>query len=212
MNSDFSAFSAFHSFDDEFSNELNNVAVLKPFTKGEIIVKTGSYLPFVPIVTKGLVKVYTTHEVDDKELLLYYIKPNESCIMTFNTALKGLPSRIEAVAEEDTELLLIPSEKMEYLMAKNKAFSSLFFNQFNLRYLDLLDTINSLVFESLDKRLLSYLKEKEVAAKGKLVELKHRDIANDLGTAREVISRLLKRLETEKKIEVKDRSFKVIEM
>lgn len=183
--------------------ELESFSSIKSFKKGDVLIKKDSYLSFVPIVLQGLIKVYTTQTDTDKELLLYYIKENESCIMTFTTAVNNLPSKIEAIAESDVQLLLIPLEKMDYLISKYIGFNKLFYSQYNIRYLDLLDTINSLVFDGLDKRLFEYLKEKHMLSNGKPLTLKHKDIATDLGTAREVVTRLLKKLETDGKLQIK---------
>lgn len=191
------------------ADEIEQFGLIMPFAKGDVIVGQGKYIAHVPIVLSGLVKVLTQHADTDKELLLYYIKPQESCIMSFTSAINSQPSKIEAVAEEPTDLLLIPAEKMQYLMMKYQGFNVLFFNQFNIRYLDLLGTINSLVFEGLDTRLLNYLKEKSSATHLQFIDVKHKEIAADLGTAREVISRLLKKLENEGLITQEGKKIKI---
>jgi len=145
------------------------------------------------VVLDGLIKVYQTHE--DKELLLYYIQHAESCIMSFASALNSEPSKVYAITEEPTTALLFPVNKVQEWVEKYKSFNTLFFSLYNKRYDELLETINQIIFKNLDARLLDYLKEKAVLKKNNFLDIRHKQIANELGTSREVISRLIKKLE-----------------
>jgi len=73
---------------------------------GQIVMKEGAYVKTIPILLKGLVKVY--RQEADKEILLYYIYPGESCIMTISAGTSSEPNQVSGVVEEDAELLLIP--------------------------------------------------------------------------------------------------------
>jgi len=163
--------------------------------KGTEILREGQYIKSVPLVISGLVKVFTRQ--DDKELLLYYIQPLESCVMSFSAGLKNEKSKVFAITEENSSILLIPSQKISHWINEYPTLNELFYSQYNLRYLDLLQTINHLLFDKLDKRLLSYLKEKVSLTGKNPLTISHREIANELGTAREVISRIVKKLEKE---------------
>lgn len=164
------------------------------------ILKEGTYIQVVPLVLKGVVKVYQTHA--DKELLLYYIRANESCIMSFSAVLHPQTSRIYAVTEEDSELLLLPILHVERWMKQYASFNRMFYALYQHRYEALLGTIQHLLFDSLDQRLLDYLRQKSEVRQAKILKLKHWQIAQELGTAREVVSRLLKKLEYEQKIKL----------
>jgi CRP/FNR family transcriptional regulator len=98
---------------------------------------------------------------------------------------------------------LIPADKVTELTQNFPAFNALFHQQYKLRYSDLLDTINQLVFSHLDERLYRFLKETSRIKKENPLKISHRQIAVELGTAREVISRVMKKLEKEQKIEPK---------
>ena len=162
------------------------------------IVKEGQYIKYIPIVIKGLVKVTTRQE--EKELLLYYIQPNESCVMSFSASLKNDKSKIFATTEEDSLVILMPSDNILKWINQYTSLNKLFYQQYNLRYLDLLETINHLLFQKLDKRLYEYLKEKvRLTGKNPYI-ISHREIAYELGTAREVVTRVLKKLESEQRI------------
>lgn len=179
-------------------DEIVETSVVSEFATGTEILREGQYVKVIPIVLRGLIKVCT--RLDEKELLLYYIKPRESCVMSFAAGLKNEPSKIFATTEEPSELLLLPVEKVKTWVSGYPELNSLFFQQYNLRYTDLIDTVNQLLFEKLDKRVYVYLKEKvELTGRNPLV-ISHRQIATDLGTAREVVSRVIKKLEAEKKL------------
>lgn len=135
-----------------------------------------------------------------KELLLYYIRPDESCIMSFAVSMKNERSKVFAITEVDTQAILLPITKIEHWFNHYPKFNSLFFNLYNERYMDMLDTINHLLFNKLDQRVLTHLQEKEEISGDQLIKTTHKQIANELGTAREVISRIIKKLEKEEKL------------
>ena len=188
----------FPYFQDALVTELLTHAIEKQFEKETELVREGQFIKVIPLVITGLIKVFTRFE--DKELLLYYIKPNESCVLSFSAGINEEPSKIFAITEEDTHVLLIPVEKLSKWMKDFPDFNSLFYMLYNMRYADLLSTINSLLFEKLDKRVYDYFKEKVAISHKNPLKISHRQIANELGTAREVISRIMKKLETEGKV------------
>jgi CRP/FNR family transcriptional regulator len=162
----------------------------------------------IPIVTKGLIKVFTRHE--DKDLLLYYIKPDETCIMSFAASLKNEPSRVYAMTEEDTSAILLPVNKISEWINQFPDFNTLFFQQYNNRYGELLDTISHVLFNKIDKRLYDYLLEKKELTNKNPLKISHRQIASELGTAREVISRVMKKLENEGKVKQHTSSIEIL--
>ena len=164
------------------------------------LLKTGNYVQSVPLVIEGLIRV--SRNEYDKELLLYYIHPGEMCIMSFSACCSNSASMIEAVTLEETKILLIPAVKLREWITNYPTFNFYVFDMFNKRYLDLIDTINQLIFYRLDERLFLYLKEKTMLSGNNYINITHLQIATDMGTAREVISRLLKKLELENKISV----------
>ncbi len=186
------------TFGEELLQEIAANGIIKEIPAGGEILKEGQYVKMIPIVMEGLVKVFTRAE--EKELLLYYIGPAQSCIMSFSAGMSNTPSRIFAFTEEPTKLLLLPTDKLKYWVKKYPQVNDLFYQQYNLRYLEMLETINSLLFDRMDQRLYNYLKEKSKLKGEKILSLRHKQIAAELGTAREVITRVLKRLEQEGKV------------
>lgn len=166
--------------------------------KGTTILQEGQYVKVIPIVLEGLIRVFT--QVEDRELLLYYIRSSESCVMSFSAIINNDKSKIFAMTEADSSLLLLPSEKMGPWTRLYPRLNDIFFQQYNIRYNELIDTIQHLLFNRLDQRLLNYLREQSRVRSTPFVQVKHREIAQDLGTAREVITRTMRKLETDGKI------------
>ncbi len=184
--------------DTELLQFIADEAVEMDVPADTTLLKTGNYVQSVPLVIKGLIRVSRNEE--DKELLLYYIHPGEMCIMSFSACCNNSASLIEAVTLEETRILLIPSVKLREWINRFPSFNFFVYEMFNKRYLDLIETIDQLIFNHLDERLYNYLNEKTILTGTKTLSITHQQIATDMGTAREVISRLLKKLEREKKI------------
>lgn len=179
----------------ELVTAIEEASLLKELPENTEILREGQFIKVIPIVLSGLIKVYTRH--DDRELLLYYIQPNESCIMSFSASIKNEPSQVFAVTEETTTALLLPVNKMANWMEQFPDINTLFFKQYEQRYGELLDTIHHVLFDKMDSRLYEYLKRKTAVKKQNPIKLSHQQIANELGTVREVISRVIKKLESE---------------
>lgn len=171
---------------------------IKAFPKGTEILREEQYVKVLPIVVDGLVKVYS--RFDERELLLYYIEPAQSCVMSFYAALNNTPSKVFAVTEEDSKIILIPVQYLPKWLQEYPKFNELFYHQFNLRYSELLTTISNLLLDKMDKRLYEHLIRKTEMIHTKTIKISHGQLANELGTAREVVSRVMKKLETEGKV------------
>lgn len=172
------------------------------------LLKEVQFVHAIPIVIEGLVRVYT--QVEEKELLLYYIQPGEVCIMSFSAALKHHPSKIHAVTEGSGKLLMLPANLLNEWLKAFPEFSTLFFNQYNERYSALLETIQQLLFNKMDQRILEFLHKKMQLLQINPIPISHKQIARELGTAREVVSRILKKLEIEGKILQNNHTIKIL--
>ena len=131
---------------------------------------------------------------------MYYIKAKQSCIVSFAAATYNQPSDIYAITESESKILLLPSSKIVSWTNKYPRFNKLFLGLYHQRYLDLLETVNQLVFKNLDQRVLSYLSKLSKENGPAHINIRHHEIARDLGTAREVVTRVIKKLEKEKKV------------
>jgi CRP/FNR family transcriptional regulator len=130
--------------------------------------------------------------------------------MSFAAGLKNEPSNVYAETEEDATALLIPIDKIRGWINEYPELNALFFQQYNVRYGELLETIQDVMFNKMDKRLYDYLKEKSELLKSNPLKMSHRQIAGDLGTAREVVSRVMKKLENEGKVEQQTKGIKIL--
>ena len=179
----------------ELVSRIEKESILKQIPKNTQILREGQFIKVIPIVLNGLIKVYTRYE--DRELLLYYIRPDESCIMSFSASIKNEPSQVFAETEEDTMALLLPVAKVSTWIEQFPDINTLFFQQYKQRYSELLDTIHHVLFNKMDSRLHDHLKTKATVRKENPLKISHQQIANELGTVREVISRVIKKLEIE---------------
>lgn len=180
---------------DEFIAEFLDSAIYMEFPAKSELIREGKFVKYIPIVLEGLVKIYTIS--DDKELLYYFIRPDQSCIMSFSCIFKDGISRVYAMTEEDTKVALIPAGKIRSWIIKYPEINAVFYEQYEFRYTAMIEMVNQAVFHRLDKRLKDYLNHRVNVLGTNQLKLSHREIANDLGTAREVISRLLKKFENE---------------
>jgi CRP/FNR family transcriptional regulator len=171
----------------------------KTFNEGEIILNENAYIKAIPIVIKGNIKVFRVDD-DGREILLYYINTGESCIMSFLGGIHQDTSKVKAVAEEETEILFIPIQKVTDLIKEFPEWLDYIFRLYHKRFEELLEVVNAVAFKKMDERLLNLLKNKSNISNKKIIAITHEQLANELGTARVVISRLLKQMESERLI------------
>jgi len=193
----------------KLKEELVAISSVDTFDEDTVILKQGSYVKVIPLIISGLVKVFKQEPENGNEVLLYYIKPGESCVMSMTTLLHDNTSQVKAVIEEKAEVVLIPANKAVEIAKKYPRWNEFIYDLFNLKFEELLKVIEMLTFSNKNKRLLEYLK-KEASLKGNILYTTHQQIAYDLGSSREVISRLLKRLEADNLIKLGQGNIEVL--
>ncbi|HMU99228.1 MAG TPA: Crp/Fnr family transcriptional regulator [Chitinophagales bacterium] len=185
----------------DLKEKLYQYSIIKNYQEGTTVLRENSNIHSIPIVTKGSIKVMRTDD-EDKEILLYYIKPGESCIMSFLGGLHQETSKVKAIVEEDAEILFLPIDKVTILMKEYPQWLEYIFKLYHKRFEELLEVVNAIAFKKVDERLLLLLNKKVELTKSKVIQITHEQLANELGTARVVISRLLKQLEDEGKLKL----------
>jgi CRP/FNR family transcriptional regulator len=173
---------------------LLQYGIVKTFHEGDLVLNENAYIKSIPIVITGSIRVMRTDE-EGREILLYYIKPGESCIMSFLGGLHEDISKVKAIAEEETEILLIPVEKINLLIKEFPEWLDYIFRLYHKRFEELLEVVNAVAFKKMDERLLHFIKRKCELTNSHTLYVTHEQLANELGTARVVVSRLLKQME-----------------
>ncbi len=160
---------------------------------GTTLLKVGQTIRSTMLVVDGIVKLYREDE-EGREFFIYNLGAGQACSLSTVCAIKHEASEILAKALTDVTLLSIPFKNMEEWMGKYKSWYQFVLFNYRSRFEELLRTVDAIAFSNMDERLESYLL-KQVATMGDEIRMTHQDIANDLNSSREVISRLLKKME-----------------
>ena len=174
--------------------QLSKFGVSKTFPEGKVILDENAHIKAIPIVVSGTVRVIRRDE-EGREILLYYIKAGESCIMSFLGGIHDHTSKVIAVAEEETEIIFLPIDKVTALIKDSPEWLDYIFRLYHKRFEELLEVVNAVAFKNMDERLLSFIRKKCELSRSKTLQVTHEQLANELGTARVVVSRLLKQME-----------------
>lgn len=185
----------------ESDMDLGDLGIAKHFSSGETIVAEDAPVRSIPIVTKGSLKVMQSDDTY-KEMVLYYLRPGETCIMSFLAGLYHDTSKVKAVAEEESEVLFIPVDKIHDLIREHPEWLNYIFQIYHKRFEELLGVVDAVAFKKMDERLLQFLQKRCEVMETDTLAITHDQLAQELGTAREVISRLLKKMESEGLVEL----------
>lgn len=180
--------------DTDLYREIKLHAKTKKLEKDEMLIRPGADVLFIPIVLKGSIRIIR-EDHQGKENFLYHIYPGQTCAMSLTCCQSGKKSMVKALAEDASEVLLIPVNKTEdwFQYAEWKAFIS---NTYQQRFEELMQVIDLVAFSNMDKQLLHYLEERSRALNTRLLEITQQQIADELHTHREAIGRLLRNMES----------------
>ena len=184
----------FPQFEPGLKEKLIANCTIKKFDTGEVLMSPGQYFRSTMLIVEGRVKLYRQGE-EGNEFFLYYIEPGGACALSMICAARQETSEVMAKAVEDTVALLIPIQLMDELMRDYKTWYYFVLETYRNRYEELLTMVDNIAFKSMDERLEFYLKNQSEKLKTRQLNITHQEIANDLSTSREVISRLLKKME-----------------
>jgi len=190
-----------HNLDEDLITEISKNGIFKNFKKNDIIIDINQVLNFIPLLLTGDIKIIR-EDNDGNELLIYFLEPGETCTMSLTCCLDTIKSKIRAVAEKDSSLVMIPVQNMQTWFHNNASWRNFILESYQIRFDEMLEAIDSLAFMKMDERLYKYLKNMAMVDESKTISIKHQDIAEDLNTSRVVVSRLLKKLENENKIKL----------
>ncbi|MFK7906456.1 MAG: Crp/Fnr family transcriptional regulator [Chitinophagales bacterium] len=168
---------------------------------GSVIIDFGGYIRHIPLLIKGSIKVLREDD-HGNEVLLYYLGSGETCAMSLTACVSHSQSEIRAVVEEDVSMILIPVRFMDEWVSQFKSWKNFVMDVYRKRFAEMLHVIDSIAFMKMDERLLKYLSDKANITGKAVFNITHQEIAYDLNSSREVISRLLKKLEKMGKIQL----------
>ena len=198
-----------NSLESELITEIQQIGRLKSVKSGSHIIDADSAEKLIPFVLKGLLKVYRYRQ-DGSKVLLYYLEKGETCSMSITCCIEKTPSNVQVVAEEDSEIWLIPNSNLDRWLVKYPSFRRFVFRSYQTRFDELINTIDSLVFTNMEERLYKYLLDTKQATESFEIKKTHQEIASDLSTSRVVVSRLLKKMELEDKISQKRNRIEIL--
>ena len=187
------------TFEPELLAKVEANAMLTNLNGGEVLMKIGKPVWGIPLLAKGTVKISRVND-EGQEILLYYVKAGETCAMAFTSWMTTQISSVKSTAEEECVLYIIPGKIADEWMQQYPSWKKFVMNTILDSFTEVVRSIDDIAFKKMDERLVGYLKDKSEISRSALVNLTHQQIADELGTNRVVVSRLLKKLETDGKL------------
>lgn len=184
----------FVGFEPHLIEEIEQTGVIKKLKSGEELMRPGMFVRSIPIILSGSLKIMRQDEKGN-ETFLYFLTKGNTCAMSLTCCTANKPSSVRAVAEEDTEMILIPVEKLDVWMNQYPSWKLFVFQAYQHRFDDMLEAVDSLAFRKMDERLWRLLRKKAGLQEKRYVYSTHQELADELSTSREVVTRLLKKLE-----------------
>ena len=192
----------YNELPDGLKKEIQIASKMIDVPAGQIIVNSGDKMEYVPFVLDGSVRVYVENEDVSKELLLYYVDSGQTCMMSMIAGFTNKISKVSAETESDSSLMLVPADKIRKWQIEYEEWNNLILELFLDRYDNLISTIEELSFKKVEDRLIKYLniyKDQNGYIK---VDKTLKEIARDIASSREVVSRTLKKLQNDNKIKL----------
>ena len=189
-------------FEEALIHEIAKVSTLSEIPEDYMLIDIGEPIKGIPLMIGGTIKIYQENQ-NGNELLLYFIKEGNSFTLTYEWEMNASKSKIKAISELASKLIMIPLKQIELWEEKLPSWRNFLFRSYQTRMDELIETLDSLAFDGLEKRLINYLAEKRKVNGKNELQITHQNIALELHSSRVVISRLLKKLERSGKIKLK---------
>ena len=183
----------FPLFDTALAEYIHTHSESRIFDSGEVMMRPGQFFKYAMLIVKGRVKLYREGE-EGEEFFMYFLDPGSACALSMMCMARSQSSTVMAIALEETEVIMIPIQYMDTLMRNYPAWYNFVIETYRSRFEELLMVVDQIAFKNMDERLEWYLK-RQAETLGKYLTLTHQQIANDIDSSREVVSRLLKKME-----------------
>jgi len=189
----------FPYFETSLISEISEYGKLIEIPADEQLMREGQFIKSFPLVLNGSIKI-SRMDNDGDELLLYYLDAGEVCTMALTCCVTNARSNVKAIVINDAQVISIPINFIDEWMHKYPTWKKFIMDSFRYRFNELLNTIDSIAFLKMDERLIQYFQKIYRTTKATMFLGSHQDIASDLHSSREVVSRLLKQMEKKKMI------------
>ena len=196
----------FPLFDQDLASFISEEAETKIFNQNDVLMRPGQFFKYAMLVVRGRVKLFREGD-EGEEFFMYYLEPGNACALSMLCMARSQSSSIMAVAVEETEVVMIPIQHMDNLMKNYPSWYHFVIETYRTRFEEVLNVIDQIAFKNMDQRLEWYLKRQSEVL-GSNLTLTHQQIANDINSSREVVSRLLKKLENNGLVEVERNNIK----
>ena len=192
---------SFPEFSAELKSEIIKYGRLVRLAEGEVLMSIGGEFKVIPLICEGSIKVLREDD-DGHELFLYYLRPGQTCALSLNCLMMSKPSEVYATAEEETIFIALQAQNISEWLTKYPDWRNFVIGTYQMRFAEMLQTIDGIAFKHLDERVYEFLKEKADVREENTINMTHQEIAEHLNSTREVVSRILKILEKNGKIKL----------
>ncbi|MCU0388745.1 MAG: Crp/Fnr family transcriptional regulator [Chitinophagaceae bacterium] len=201
----------FPEFEPALMEDILSCCAMREIPAGTVIMRSGQFIRSTVLVLEGLIKVYRTDD-DGNEFFMYHLGPGDACALSMTCAISSEKSAISAKTSKDSTLMMIPIEKMDEWMSEYRSWYQFVVKTYRIRFDELLQTLDSVAFRHMDERIEFYLKRHKEKLGTNIIPVTHQEIAQELNSSREVISRLLKKLSEMGKIKLNRYNIEIIDL
>lgn len=180
-------------------DDIVTVSHFNIIPSGELLIDIGDEMTHIPLILDGIVKIMRKDD-NGEEIVLHFLERGDTCAISFANCINKKRSVFRGVVEKDIEAIFLPVDSIDLWLSKYKSFRHFIIDNYHLRLLEMVDSIDSLAFMNLGDRILKYLVDKAKVNNTNDLDITHLDIAKDLNTSRVVISRIVKQLHDDNKI------------
>ncbi len=201
----------FKQFEPELQKKIQQVGHIRKFKEDEFLMYTGQAIRSAVLVIDGIIKVSREDE-EGNEIFMYNLHPGEACAISMTCAARNISSQIMAKALVDTTVISIPIELMDEWASKYKSWYQFVLGSYRNRFEELLEMLDQIAFKNLDERLLWYLRQHQKSLKSNIIKISFTQMAMELNSSREVISRLMKKLADSGQIKLGKNQVEIIQL
>ncbi len=203
--------SIFPEFEPSLIDSILESGSIKEVPAGTVLMRTGQFIRSTVLVVDGLIKV-SRNDNEGNEFFMYHIGAGEACALSMTCAIASQTSAISAKTSKDSTILMIPIEKMDEWMGEYRSWYQFVVKTYRLRFDELLQTLDSVAFRHMDERIEFYLKRHRDKLGTHIIPVTHQEIAQELNSSREVVSRLLKKLAERGKIKLNRYNIEIVDL